>query len=136
MIANVSSMPTPTTTPTMPSRTERPWGWYETVTEAAGHKVKRIHVHAGKRLSLQKHAQRAEHWVVVSGQARVTLGEPNGETWREFDLATGGHCDIAIGQVHRLASVGSTPVEIIEVQFGGYLDEDDIVRLQDDFGRI
>lgn len=119
-----------------PERVQRPWGWYETVTEAVGHKVKRIHVHAGQRLSLQKHAQRAEHWVVVRGQARITLGNPDGETWREFDLELGQHCDIALGQVHRLASVGNAPVEIIEVQFGGYLGEDDITRLHDDFGRV
>jgi mannose-6-phosphate isomerase len=119
-----------------PERTQRPWGWYETISEAAGHKVKRIHVNAGQRLSLQKHAQRAEHWVVVHGQARITLGNPDGETWRELDLGLGQHCDIALGQVHRLASVGSEPVEIIEVQFGAYLGEDDITRLQDDFGRI
>jgi mannose-6-phosphate isomerase len=136
-------MITPMTTPQAstavhppPERTHRPWGWYETVAEAAGHKVKRIHVHAGKRLSLQKHAQRAEHWVVVHGLARITLGNPDGETWREFDLGLGQHCDIAVGQVHRLASVGGEPVEIIEVQFGGYLGEDDITRLHDDFGRI
>jgi mannose-6-phosphate isomerase len=125
-----------TTAHTPPERTLRPWGWYETVTEATGHKVKRIHVHAGQRLSLQKHAQRAEHWVVVRGQARITLGNPDGETWREFDLELGQHCDIALGQVHRLASVGNAPVEIIEVQFGAYLGEDDITRLQDDFGRV
>ncbi len=136
-------MITPMTTPqassithTPPERTQRPWGWYETVTEAVGHKVKRIHVHAGQRLSLQKHAQRAEHWVVVRGLARITLGNPDGETWREFDLSVGQHCDIALGQVHRLASVGDAPVEIMEVQFGAYLGEDDITRLQDDFGRV
>ncbi len=125
-----------TIAPTHPERAERPWGWHETLAEAAGHKVKRLHVHAGQRLSLQKHAQRAEHWVVVRGVARITLGNPDGETWREFDLNPGQHCDIALGQVHRLASVGNAPVEIIEVQFGVYLGEDDITRLQDDFGRV
>lgn len=135
----ISPMTTPqdahTITPP-PVRVQRPWGWYETVSEALGHQVKRIHVHAGQRLSLQKHARRAEHWVVVHGLARVTLGDPDGETWREFDLEPGQHCDIAVGQVHRLASVGLEAVEIIEVQFGTYLGEDDITRLQDDFGRI
>ena len=136
MIRPMTKPPAATTAHPHPERALRPWGWYETVTEAAGHKVKRIHVHAGQRLSLQKHAQRTEHWVVVRGLARITLGNPDGETWREFDLGAGQHCDIAVGQVHRLASVGGEPVEIIEVQFGGYLGEDDITRLQDDFGRV
>ncbi len=110
-------------------RTQRPWGWYETVSEVAGNKIKRIGVLPGQQISLQKHHQRAEHWVVVQGVARVTLDD------RTFDLPTGGHCDIAIGQVHRLANVTTDPVEIVEVQFGSYLGEDDIVRLQDDYGR-
>lgn len=110
-------------------RTQRPWGWYETVSEVAGNKIKRIGVLPGQQISLQKHHQRAEHWVVVQGVARVTLDE------RTFDLPTGGHCDIAVGQVHRLANVTTDPVEIVEVQFGSYLGEDDIVRLQDDYGR-
>lgn len=110
-------------------RTERPWGWYETVSEAPGHKIKRIGVLAGQRISLQKHAQRAEHWVVVRGTARVTLGE------QSFDLTVGQHCDIAVGQVHRLTNVTTEPVEIVEVQFGAYLGEDDITRLGDDYGR-
>jgi len=110
-------------------RTQRPWGWYETVSEVAGYKIKRIHVTPGQQISLQKHARRAEHWVVVQGVARVTLGD------QVFDLPTGGHCDIALGQVHRLANRTTEPVEIVEVQFGSYLGEDDIVRLQDDYGR-
>jgi mannose-6-phosphate isomerase len=110
-------------------RTQRPWGWYETVSEVAGNKIKRIGVLPGQQISLQKHHQRAEHWVVVQGVARVTLDD------RTFDLPTGGHCDIAVGQVHRLANVTTDPVEIVEVQFGNYLGEDDIVRLQDDYGR-
>ena len=109
--------------------TERPWGWYESISEAPGNKVKRIRVHPGQKLSLQKHGQRAEHWVVVQGTARITIDE------REFDLTPGQHCDIATGQVHRLANLTTEPVEIIEVQLGGYLGEDDIVRLQDDYGR-
>jgi mannose-6-phosphate isomerase len=110
-------------------RTQRPWGWYETVSAVAGNKIKRIGVLPGQQISLQKHHQRAEHWVVVQGVARVTLDE------RTFDLPTGGHCDIAVGQVHRLANVTTDPLEIVEVQFGSYLGEDDIVRLQDDYGR-
>jgi mannose-6-phosphate isomerase-like protein (cupin superfamily) len=110
-------------------RTVRPWGWYETVSEAPGHKIKRIGVLPGQRISLQKHAQRAEHWVVVRGTARVTLGA------QSFDLTLGQHCDIAVGRVHRLSNVTTQAVEIIEVQFGAYLGEDDITRLGDDDGR-
>jgi mannose-6-phosphate isomerase len=122
--------------------TERPWGWYESIDEKSygttvniGNKVKRILVHPGQRLSLQKHAQRAEHWVVVRGTARITLGSADGDSLKEFDLTPGQHCDIAIGQIHRLSNLGAEPVEIIEVQMGAYLGEDDITRLQDDFGR-
>lgn len=110
-------------------RTERPWGWYETVSEVAGNKIKRIRVHPGGKLSLQKHHQRSEHWVVVLGQAQVTVGE------RVMELVPGQHIDIAVGEVHRLANLTPDPVEIVEVQFGDYLGEDDIVRLQDDYGR-
>ena len=127
--------------------TDRPWGWYESIDEKTygagramtGNKIKRICVHPGQRLSLQKHAQRAEHWLVVCGTARVTLGQVDGpsegQTYREFDLTPGQHCDIAAGQVHRLSNLGTEPLEIIEVQMGAYLGEDDITRLHDDFGR-
>jgi mannose-1-phosphate guanylyltransferase/mannose-6-phosphate isomerase len=108
---------------------ERPWGWYETVSETAGSKVKRIHVHPGHKLSLQKHQRRGEHWVVVLGVARVTIGQ------REFDVTVGGHCDIEQMQVHRLRNCTDGPLEIIEVQIGEYLGEDDIVRLEDGYGR-
>jgi mannose-6-phosphate isomerase len=116
-------------------RTERPWGWYESIDEAAGLKVKRIGVHPAKQISLQKHAQRAEHWVVVRGTAVVTLGQPDGSL-KEHTLQIGQHCDIAVGQIHRLANRTHEPVEIVEVQLGSYLGEDDITRLQDDFGRV
>jgi mannose-6-phosphate isomerase-like protein (cupin superfamily) len=109
--------------------TQRPWGWYQTVAEADGNKIKRIGVLPGQQISLQKHRHRAEHWVVVKGVARVTLDD------HTFDLAAGQHCDIARGQVHRLGNPTREPVEIVEVQFGAYLGEDDIVRLSDDFGR-
>ncbi len=110
-------------------RTERPWGWYETVLNLPGHKIKRIGVWPGQRISLQKHRQRAEHWLVLQGCARVTLDE------QTFDLRVGQHCDIALGQVHRLGNPTQDPVVILEVQFGTYLAEDDIVRLGDDYGR-
>ncbi|MBK9441978.1 MAG: phosphomannose isomerase type II C-terminal cupin domain [Comamonadaceae bacterium] len=111
-------------------RTQRPWGWYETVSEVPGNKIKRIGVWPGQQLSLQKHHRRSEHWVVVQGTAHVTLDE------RVFDLVAGQHCDIALGQVHRLANLTTGPVEIVEVQFGTHLSEDDIVRLSDDYGRV
>ncbi len=110
-------------------RTLRPWGWFELVSEADQHKIKRIGVLPGQRISLQKHSWRAEHWVVVQGTAQVTLGEDT------LVLTVGQHCDIGPGQVHRLANLTSEPMEIIEVQFGTYLGEDDIVRLGDDYGR-
>jgi mannose-6-phosphate isomerase len=119
--------------------TERPWGWYESIDEASygatGLKVKRISVVPGKQISLQKHAQRAEHWVVVRGTAIVTLGQPDGSL-REVTLKVGQHCDIAVGQIHRLANRTQEPVEIVEVQLGSYLGEDDTTRLADDFGRV
>lgn len=117
-------------TPATFERVIRPWGWYETVAESPGHKIKRIGVMPGQRISLQKHSQRAEHWVVVQGTARVTLGTDT------FDLAVGQHCDIAPGRVHRLSNFTTEAVEIIEVQFGDYLGEDDITRLGDDYGRV
>ena len=122
-------MNTTTRTETI-ERTERPWGWYETVSEAPGNKVKRIRVHPGQQLSLQKHHQRAEHWVVVLGTAVVTVDE------RVMELVAGQHVDISVGAVHRLTNKTDAPVEIVEVQFGDYLGEDDIVRLQDDYGRL
>lgn len=112
------------------TRTERPWGWFDTVSEERGFKIKRIGVAPGQQISLQKHHQRAEHWVVVRGTAQVTLDE------QVFELTVGQHCDIAVGQVHRLANRGTQALEIVEVQFGPYLGEDDIVRLSDDYGRF
>jgi len=111
------------------TRTPRPWGWYETISESSGHKVKRIHVHPGQQISLQKHQQRAEHWVVVVGTALVTVDA------RVAEMTVGQHIDIPLGAVHRLANRTTAPVEIVEVQFGSYLGEDDIARLQDDYGR-
>lgn len=121
---------TSTTAPSNRSNhTERPWGWYETVSESPGSKIKRICVLPGQQISLQKHRHRAEHWVVVQGVAHVTLDE------RVFHLGLGEHCDIALGQVHRLANPGDRVLEVVEIQLGDALDEDDIVRLQDDYGR-
>jgi mannose-6-phosphate isomerase-like protein (cupin superfamily) len=107
----------------------RPWGTFTVLDEGDGFKVKRIEVLPGKRLSYQKHAQRAEHWVVVNGTAKVTLDD------REIIVERGQAVDIAIGSAHRVENPGQELLVFIEVQRGSYLGEDDIVRLQDDFGR-
>ncbi len=112
-----------------PKYDERPWGSFTVLDEGAGFKVKRIEVLAGKRLSYQKHAQRAEHWFVVEGTAKITL---DGE---EIIKKAGEAIDIPIGAAHRVENPGGQLLVFIEVQQGSYLGEDDIVRLQDDFGR-
>lgn len=107
----------------------RPWGSYTVLDEADGHKVKRIEVLPGKRLSYQKHAHRSEHWFVVRGTAVVTL---DGE---EIEVPTGSAIDIPLGAAHRVANRGASDLVFIEVQRGDYLGEDDITRLEDDYGR-
>ena len=107
----------------------RPWGHYEAIDQGDGYQVKRLVVDAGKRISLQRHQHRSEHWVVVRGSARVTL-----ET-TTFDLATNESTYIAAGAIHRLENAGFQPLEVIEVQTGTYLGEDDIERFEDDFNR-
>ena len=110
---------------------ERPWGNYTVLSDdAPDHKVKRIVVHPGKRLSYQKHAKRAEHWFMVSGNATVTL---DGDA---IELAPGQAVDIPLGAAHRIANDGTADVVFIEVQHGTYFGEEDIVRLEDDFGRV
>jgi mannose-6-phosphate isomerase-like protein (cupin superfamily) len=111
-------------------RTERPWGWFETVSEDAVSKIKRLRVHPGQQISLQKHLQRAEHWVVVRGLAQVTLGQT------VQTLGVGAHVEISLGQVHRLGNTTDEPLDVVEVQWGNYLGEDDIVRLEDTYGRV
>lgn len=111
------------------SQEERPWGRYEVLEESASHKVKRITVLPGKRLSYQRHKYRAEHWFVISGDAQITI---DGDTRK---VGPGESIDIAIGSAHRIASVGTEPVVFVEVQTGTYFGEDDIERLEDDFGR-
>ena len=108
----------------------RPWGAYTVMEEGRGYKVKRIEVAPGKRLSLQLHHQRSEHWVVIAGTARVTRGE------EVYELQAGMSTGIPQETPHRLENPGRVPLEIIEIQNGPYLGEDDIVRLQDDFGRL
>lgn len=107
----------------------RPWGSYDSIDADDGFQVKRLIVNPGAVLSLQKHARRAEHWICVRGTARITRND------EEFDLAPNESTYIAIGDVHRIANPGDEPVHIIEVQCGDYLGEDDIVRLEDNYGR-
>src|SRR2546423_9360269 len=112
-----------------PKFDRRPWGTFTVLDEGDGFKVKRIEVLPGKRLSYQKHAQRAEHWIVVQGTAKVTLDD------EEIDVPAGQAIDIALGAAHRVENADTELLVFIEVQRGAYLGEDDIVRLQDDFGR-
>jgi mannose-1-phosphate guanylyltransferase/mannose-6-phosphate isomerase len=107
----------------------RPWGSYDSIDSDEGFQVKRLIVNPGAVLSLQKHARRAEHWVVVKGTARITRNE------EVFDLGVNESTYIPVGTVHRIANPGDQPVHIIEVQCGDYLGEDDIVRLEDNYGR-
>jgi mannose-6-phosphate isomerase len=108
---------------------QRPWGTYTVLEEAPNFKVKRIEVLPGKRLSYQKHSQRAEHWFVVEGTARVTLDG------KDITINAGEAIDIPIGSAHRVENRGDDDLIFIEVQRGTYLGEDDIVRLEDDYGR-
>jgi mannose-6-phosphate isomerase len=115
----------------VPARFDRrPWGTYTVLDEGPGYKVKRIEVSPGKRLSYQKHSQRTEHWVVVQGSAHVTI------EGSEMTVQTGETVDIALGAAHRVENRGDETLIFIEVQRGNYLGEDDILRLQDDFGRV
>jgi len=107
----------------------RPWGWYDSIDHGGRFQVKRIMVKPGASLSLQMHHHRAEHWIVVSGTAEVTNGD------KVTLLAENQSTFIPLGQTHRLANRGKVPLEIIEVQSGSYLGEDDIVRFEDTYGR-
>ena len=111
-------------------RVYRPWGSYDSIDQGSGFQVKRIFVDPGKKLSLQRHKHRSEHWVVVKGEAEVTVGEV------VTRLTANQSTYIAAGVVHRLANPGLEALEIIEVQTGSYLGEDDIERLEDDFNRV
>ncbi|THU02826.1 mannose-1-phosphate guanylyltransferase/mannose-6-phosphate isomerase [Lampropedia puyangensis] len=110
-------------------KVHRPWGWYDSIDSGSRFQVKRIVVNPGAQLSLQMHHHRAEHWIVVKGTAQVTKGE---ET---FLLGENESTFIPLGHMHRLANPGMLPLEIIEVQSGSYLGEDDIVRFEDPYGR-
>jgi mannose-6-phosphate isomerase len=127
--------PRPSDAPDLPVRVadplieERPWGRFEVLDDGDDCKVKRMVVAPGQRLSYQRHERRAEHWVVVSGQARVTLDGV------DHDLDPGEAIDIPRGAAHRVANPGSVDLVFVEVQLGDYFGEDDITRLSDDYGR-
>ncbi len=114
----------------MPDRDERPWGKYEVIIAGEGTKAKRIEVYPGKRFSLQMHSKRAEKWIVMTGSGLATVGD------KQWQVGPGSFIDIPRGTVHRLHNTGSGPLVFVEVQFGDYLGEDDITRLEDDFGRV
>lgn len=108
----------------------RPWGWYDCIDEERKFKVKRINVSPGASLSLQKHSRRSEHWIVVKGVAEVTCGD------RKMTLYENQSTYVPLGEIHRLKNPGDDFLEIIEVQTGDYLGEDDIVRIEDQYGRL
>lgn len=108
----------------------RPWGYYTVLADEPDHKVKRIVVYPGKRLSLQRHRRRAEHWYLIAGEALVTLDG------REITIRKGEAVDIPRGAAHRFQNTGTTEAAFIEVQRGDYFGEDDIERLADDYGRV
>jgi mannose-1-phosphate guanylyltransferase / mannose-6-phosphate isomerase len=114
---------------TLHRKVHRPWGWYDSIDEGGRFKVKRIQVKPKASLSLQKHHHRAEHWIVVTGTAEITNGD------KVLTLTENQSTYIPLGEVHRLANPGTIPLEIIEVQSGSYLGEDDIVRFEDTYGR-
>ena len=107
----------------------RPWGRWTVLGEGDGYKVKRIEVNPGQRLSLQMHHHRSEHWIVVSGTAIVVIGD------QVDHIGAQESTFVPAGTSHRIENPGSRPLIIIEIQSGSYLGEDDIVRLQDDYGR-
>jgi mannose-1-phosphate guanylyltransferase/mannose-6-phosphate isomerase len=115
---------------TLHRKVHRPWGWFDSIDEAERFKVKRIMVKPGASLSLQKHHHRAEHWIVVKGTAEITNGD------KVMLFTENQSTYIPLGEVHRLANPGTLPLEIIEVQSGSYLGEDDIVRFEDSYGRV
>ena len=108
----------------------RPWGSYRVLSDEPDHKVKRIVIYPGKRLSLQRHRKRSEHWYMVRGNATVTLDD------RLVAVEKGRSVDIPRASLHRIENTGSEEVVLIEVQTGEYFGEDDIERFEDDFGRV
>jgi mannose-6-phosphate isomerase-like protein (cupin superfamily) len=109
---------------------QRPWGGYLVLEENRSYKVKRLTVQPQKRLSLQKHNHRSEHWFILFGTAKITRGN------QELILKRGDSIDIPTQATHRIENIGQEPLEIIEIQTGSYFGEDDIIRIEDDFGRL
>jgi mannose-6-phosphate isomerase len=107
----------------------RPWGFFENLVDADNHKVKRITVYPGKRLSLQSHDRRAEHWFIVDGNALFTRND------KEIKIKPGQAVDIGRMDKHRIENIGTKNLVFIEIQTGDYFGEDDITRFEDDFGR-
>lgn len=108
----------------------RPWGFYVVLSDELDHKIKRIVVYPGNRLSLQRHRHRSEHWHIVRGQALVSLDN------KDVPLKKGMSIDVPLGAAHRIKNTGTQNLVFIEVQQGDYFGEDDIERLEDDFGRV
>jgi mannose-6-phosphate isomerase-like protein (cupin superfamily) len=111
-------------------RVYRPWGWHETLTDGPGFKVKTLSIKPGESLSLQRHQHRTEHWIVLAGTARITRGE------ERFELEANASTFIARGEKHRLQNATDQPLLILEVQSGEQLDEEDIERFEDRYGRV
>jgi mannose-6-phosphate isomerase len=108
---------------------ERPWGTYDVLADSADFKVKTIEVNQGQRLSYQTHSRRSEHWFVVRGTGFVTIDG------KRIDVQRGDAVDVPVGAAHRIQNTGDAPLLFVEVQHGDYFGEDDIVRLEDDYGR-
>lgn len=121
--------PAPAAEGSCPGRSLRPWGWFETLAQGDGYLVKRLWLQAGCRISLQRHRHRCEHWVVVRGQGTVLCDG------RQLEVVPGDSLFIPLGAVHR-AAAGAAGLELIEVQRGDLLLEEDIDRFEDDFGRV
>ena len=107
----------------------RPWGKYKALLKGNGFQVKRIEIKPGRRFSLQKHLKRSEKWTILLGTGVAIVGN------KKINLKPGVFIEVAKGQIHRMHNTGKKPLVFIEVQFGNYLGEDDIIRFQDDFGR-
>jgi mannose-1-phosphate guanylyltransferase/mannose-6-phosphate isomerase len=127
--SSISTTPSSATASPTFAAVERPWGSYATLEESSGYKIKRIQVNPGASLSLQLHRSRSEHWVVVSGVALIQIGD------RKDIARPGEYRFIPCGEQHRLSNPGTDVVVLIEVQRGDYLGEDDIVRIEDIYGR-
>jgi mannose-6-phosphate isomerase len=112
------------------TKDHRPWGYFEVLSDEQSHKVKRIVIYPGKRLSLQLHRKRSEHWYILNGEARIILND------RTLKVHEGESVDIQQEELHRIENTGSNDLIFIEIQRGDYFGEDDIERIEDDFGRI